>query len=131
MLCSGTFVLWLLPVKYSLFNGLFVALICNIVLQLVAIETDEKKRLKRENNQLLEEIETLLAKLEDPKTKILKICEDECISERDTKIAIMYYIDRMKPKQIWEWLMDTREDMEYGSVYRLLNRLNHKIKSKL
>lgn len=43
----------------------------------------------------------------------------------------MYYIDRMKPKQIWNWLCDNRENIEYGSVYKLINRLNKKLKDNL
>ena len=58
-------------------------------------------------------------------------CADQNISERDTKVAIMYFIDRIRPKQIWEWLLDNHENMEYDSVYKLLNRLNKKIKNKL
>lgn len=38
--------MWLLPVKYSLFNGLFVAFGCCLILYLVAIETKEKKAIR-------------------------------------------------------------------------------------
>ena len=54
-----------------------------------------------------------------------------CITERDTKIAVMYYVNRCTPKQIWEWLLNNNENMELDSVYKLLNRLNKKIKNKL
>ena len=128
MLCTGVFVLWLLPVKYSLFNGLFVAFICCLVLYLVAIEVNKKKLLTQQNEELSLQITNFIHKFENPKEKLLQICREQHISERDTKIAIMYYIDRMKPKQIWEWLMDNHQEMEYGSVYKLLNRLNKKIK---
>ena len=131
MLCSGVFVMWMLPVKYSLFNGLFVAFACCLILYLVSIEVNEKKRIIKENEELLAQISELLNKEKDPKQKILDLCAEYNISERDTGIAIMYYIDRMKPKQIWEWLMDNHQEMEYGSVYRLLNRLNRKIKDNL
>lgn len=131
MLKIGVFVLWLLPIKYSLFNGLFVAFGCCLVLYLVSLEVNEKKLIIKENEHLLEKITKLLDKEKDPKSKILKVCEDEGVSERDTKIAIMYYIDRMKPKQIWEWLCDNRENIEYASVYKLLNRLNKKFKNKI
>ena len=36
MLCLGVFTLWILPIKYTLFNGLFVAFVCCLVLYLVA-----------------------------------------------------------------------------------------------
>ena len=131
MLCVGVVVLWLLPVRYSLFNGLFVAFGCCLVLYLISLEVNEKKLIKKQNEELFNQISELLDKQSDPKEKLIKICEEENISERDTKIAIMYYIDRMKPKQIWDWLCDNREDMELGSVYKLLNRLNKKIKEKI
>lgn len=130
MLCVGVFVLWILPIPYSIFNGLFVAFVCCLILYLVSLEVNEKKRIKKENDKLSAELVGLLNKEVDPKEKLLKLCEEKCISERDTKIAIMYYIDRMKPKQIWEWLMDNHQEMEYDSVYKLLNRLNKKLKQK-
>jgi len=131
MLCSGVTVLWLLPVKYSLFNGLFVAFGCCLVLYLVAIEVNEKKRIKKENEELQTQIEELLSKHNSPKEKILTICEELCISKRDTKVAELYFIERFKPKQIWYWLIDNNQDMELDSVYKLLNRLNKKVKNKL
>ena len=131
MLCVGVVVLWLLPVRYSLFNGLFVAFACCLVLYLVSLEVNEKKLIKKQNEELFNQISELLDKQSDPKERLLKLCEEENISERDTKIAVMYYIERMKPKQIWDWLCDNREDMELGSVYKLLNRLNKKIKEKI
>ena len=131
MLCVGVVVLWLLPVRYSLFNGLFVAFGCCLVLYLVSLEVNEKKLIKKQNEELFNQISELLYKQSDPKERLLKVCEEENISERDTKIAVMYYIERMKPKQIWDWLCDNREDMELGSVYKLLNRLNKKIKEKI
>lgn len=49
MLCVGVVVLWLLPVRYSLFNGLFVAFACCLVLYLVSLEVNEKKLIKKQN----------------------------------------------------------------------------------
>ena len=128
MLCVGVFVLWLLPIPYTLFNGLFVAFGCCLVLYLVALESAEKKRLARENEEMHKQLTELLAKEISPKDKLLQLCEEKCISERDTKVAVMYYIDRMKPKQIWHWLCENNQQMEYDSVYILLNRLNKKLK---
>lgn len=131
MLCFGVFVLWVLPIPYSLFNGLFVAFGCCLILYLVSLEVNEKKRIKKENNKLTQEINALIEKEVDPKAKLLKLCEEKCLSDRDTKIAVMYYIDRMKPKQIWYWLCANNENMEYDSVYKLLHRLNKKLKQNL
>ena len=128
MLCTGVTMLWLLPVKYSLFNGLFVAFACCLVLYLVSLETNRKKLIAKQNDELQAQITELLAKEVSPRDKLLQLCADKHISERNTKVAVMYYIDRMTPKQIWYWLCDNNEQMEYDSVYTLLNRLNKKLK---
>ena len=47
MLCSGVFTLFILPIPYSLFNGLFIAFVCCLILYLVALESAEKNDLKR------------------------------------------------------------------------------------
>lgn len=131
MLCIGVFVLWILPVKYSLFNGLFVAFGCCLILYLVSIEVNEKKLLIKQNNELQTQICDLMIKYENPKSKLLKVCEEMDISARDTAIAVMYYIERLKPKDIWYWLIENKQNMELDSVYKLLNRLNKKILNKL
>ena len=128
MLCTGVVVLWLLPIKYSLFNGLFVAFACCLVLYLVSLETNEKRLLAKNNDEMSKQIAELLAKETNPKDELLQLCAQNCISERDTKVAVMYYIDRKKPKEIWHWLCDNNQQMEYDSVYILLNRLNKKLK---
>lgn len=130
MLCSGIFVLWLLPIRHSLFNGLFVALVCCIILYLVAIEVDEKKLILKQNEILQAKITELLSKADNPKDKLLQECEDLRISSRDTQVAVMYYIERKKPIEIWHWLCDNQNSMELDSVYRLLNRLNKKLNKK-
>lgn len=128
MLCVGVFVLWILPIPYSVFNGLFVAFACCLVLYLVSLEVNEKKQLKKENKELQKQILELLEKEQDPKEKLLKLCEERNINERNTQIAIMYFIDRKKPSQIRDWLCNNQQNMELESVYVLLNRISKKLK---
>ena len=128
MLCVGVFVLWILPIPYSIFNGLFVAFACCFILYLVSLEVNEKKRLKRENAKLHKEITELLEKEESPKDKLLRLCEERGINDRNTQIAIMYYIERKTPQQIQVWLCENKQNMELESVYVLLNRINKKLK---
>ena len=130
MLIIGVCVLFVLPLRYSLFNGLFVAFGCCLVLYLVSLEVNQKKLIIKQNEELHTQIEQLLNS-ESPKEKLLKICHDMDISARDTAIATMYYIDKYKPKDIWYWLIENKENMELDSVYKLLNRLNKKILNKL
>ena len=54
MLCSGVFAIWLFPVKYSLVGCLGVALMCCLILYLVAIEVSQKRTLKRQLDNIVE-----------------------------------------------------------------------------
>lgn len=85
------------------------------------------------NRQLTKEADKIRACLrafeQDERAVLLNKCAKAGIGERNTKIAEMYYIQRKKPKQIWEWLCNNNENMEYDSVYILLNRLNKKLKA--
>lgn len=128
MLCSGVFVMWLFPIKYSLIGGIGVAFICCLILYLVAIETNEKKFFAKRNIALQNKIEIMLSKGKDPKERLLQLCKEYNISERDTKIAVMYYIERKRPKQIWIWMCENNENVEYDTVYKILNRLNKKLR---
>ena len=68
---------------------------------------------------------------QDRKIVLADLCAQENINARNTQIAIMYYVERQTPKQIWKWLCENNENMELDSVYKLLNRLNKKILPKL
>lgn len=120
--------MWILPIKYSLLGGIGIAFMCCLILYLVAIETNEKKFVSRKNVELQIKIDNMLHKEKDPKEKLIELCKERKISKRDTEIAIMYYIDRMKPKQIWVWMCENNENVEYDTVYKILNRLNKKLK---
>lgn len=124
MLCSGVFMLWILPIKYTLFNALAVAFICCLILYLVAIETNEKKGLQAELKALKESLE------QTPKQLLIDRCKNADLSKRDTEIAVLYYIDKWKPKEIWLWLCQSKEyeHIEWDSVHQLLWRIGNKIK---
>ena len=62
---------------------------------------------------------------------MLKKCELAKLSERDTKIALMYYCERKTPKDIWLWLCNEmpEKEIEWDSVYQILWRIGKKIKN--
>ena len=112
---------------YLLVSILFAYLDCFILysIQLYRETKFEKERLINENA----EIQYLLAEShKDKRKELLDRCAEARLSERNTKVAEMYFIDRKKPKEIWKWLCDNHENMEYDSVYILLNRISKKIK---
>ena len=124
MLCIGVFILWVMPIKYTLFNGLFVAFGCCLILYLVAIEVNEKKEYKKELEELKEKI------VKTPKQELLEKCHKAKLSKRDTEIAELYYIENWKPKEIWLWLCQHKEyePIDWDSVHQLLWRIGNKIK---
>lgn len=137
MLCVGVFALWILPIKYSLFNGLFVAFVCCLILYLISLEVNEKKSIKKENEKLLErceklqaEIKAILEQVNDPKEVILNSCRKAKLSKRDTEIAVKYYCEGWQAKDIWLWLCENKEYdyIEWDSVHQLLWRIGKKIK---
>lgn len=128
MLCSGVFTIWMLPLPYSLWKPLSVAFLCCLILYLVALETNDKRSLFKRNEELSKQIQELLLKNENPKEKLINMCREKKISNRDTDIAVKYFIEGWKPKQIWIWLCNNQWNMEYDSVYKIINRLNKKLK---
>ena len=65
------------------------------------------------------------------KEELLRNCRLANLSKRDTEIAIMYYYDKMTPKEIWLWLCESKEydDVEWDTVYQTLWRIGKKIKN--
>ena len=108
MLCSGVIAIWLFPIQYSLAGCIGVALLCCVILYLVAIEVEEKKSYKKENQELQEHIEILLNQLEHKdiwamnEDELYEHCRQCGLSEEDCKIAYFIVIERLKGKELYE-----------------------------
>lgn len=65
----------------------------------------------------------------DEKVAFLMKCRNARLSERDTEIALMYFYEHKKPKEIWLWLCEQNryEIIEWDSIYVVLNRIGKKI----
>lgn len=84
MLCSGVFLLWILPIKYTLLNGLFVGFLCAFILYL--IEYYRKPKLN------------IYAMSEDA---LYEHCRSKGLSEEDCKIAYFIIIERLKGQALY------------------------------
>lgn len=64
------------------------------------------------------------------KEQLLYKCRKAKLSERDTKIAVMYFYEHKTPKEIWLWLCDNKnyESIEWSSVSQALWRIGSKLK---
>lgn len=65
----------------------------------------------------------------DEKVAFLMKCRNARLSERDTELALMYFYEHKKPKEIWIWLCEQNryEIIEWDSIYVVLNRIGKKI----
>ena len=75
------------------------------------------------------ELEKRLKAFENPHNEFLLKCREAKLSQRDTEIAIKYYVEHNTPKEIWLWLceQDEYEHIEWDSVHQLLWRIGKKV----
>jgi hypothetical protein len=108
MLCVGVFILWVLPIKYSLFNGLFVAFGCCIVLYLVSIEVNQKKMYQNQLAELQLEVAKIMTEIK-PRADIYAMDAEELymhcrkcgLDDVEYKIAYYVVIERLKGKDLY------------------------------
>ena len=103
MLCSGVTVLWILPVRYSILNGLLVAFICCWVLYFVALKTKRNKIYSMSEQELRQygaskllselQIDILCMRVIDH-LKISEICKYRNYG----RTTIKYHINQIKKK---------------------------------
>ena len=108
MLNVGVFTMWILPIEYTLFNGLFVAFGCCLVLYLVALETNEKKAYKRTIKLLERDVLELVRKLNHKdiyamdENELYEHCRKCGLSEDDCKLAYYVIIERLQGKELYK-----------------------------
>ena len=115
MLILGVFALWLLPIEYSLFNSICVALICCIVLYLVANEVDEKKSLKLKYSH-----KNIYAM---NKEELYEHCRNCGLDDVECKIAYYVVIERLKGKELYETIgySEAQTKRKRKKILKLLN----------
>ena len=82
-------------------------------------------------SELLESLEKLKKKYEKtPEQEMIEKCRKANLSKRDTEVAVKYFVEKQRPKEIWLWLCENREHeyIEWDSVHQLLWRIGKKIK---
>ena len=111
---------FMLPLSWSLFSAVPI----NYFISWIGF-------VKRDRDDLELKCLWLREKLQDPKEQIIIKCRKANLSDRDTKLAIMYYVERKTPKDIWLWYCSQKEYeiIEWSSVHQILWRIGKKIKS--
>lgn len=73
-------------------------------------------------------IESLLFEPKTEKDKLIALCKAHNYNELKTQMAIKFFVDKEKPKDVWLWLCDTQENpMEWDSVKRLKYRMKKEL----
>ena len=90
-------------------------------------ETLRQDKESAENN--LVEANRRLERYENPTAQFLENCRKAKLSKRDTEIAVKYFVEHQTPKEIWNWICESKEYeyIEWDSVYNLLWRIGRKI----
>jgi hypothetical protein len=97
------------------------------------IQSKENLRQDKECAELYaKDLEEKLKQYQNPHEDLLIKCRQARLSQRDTEIAIKYFVEKQTPKEIWTWLCNSREydNIEWDSVYQLLWRIGKKIQNK-
>lgn len=108
-----------------IFGGLLFAYFdCAILWRLQVV-----KKLKQDKESA-ERLVLEFTKAENKEKTFRENCKTAKLSKRDTEIAVKYYVEGWKPKDIWLWLCKNKdyEAIEWDSVYQLLWRIGVKLK---
>lgn len=71
---------------------------------------------------------SLLFQPQTEKDKLIELCKKHNYNELKTQIAIKFFIDKQKPKEVWLWLCETQDNpMEWDSVKHLKWRMKKQL----
>ena len=94
-----------LPTAVSLISNILVGVVFAIITWLVQDVINIKKSLNEKDN--------LIAR-----------CKDLNYNELKTQIAVKFFIDKQKPKDVWLWLCETQDNpMSWDSLYNLKSKM--------
>lgn len=62
------------------------------------------------------------------KNEFIKLCKQHNYNELKTQIAIKFFIDKEKPKDVWLWLCETQTNtVEWDSVRKTKYRMKKEL----
>ena len=73
-------------------------------------------------------IESLLFEPQTEKDKLIELCKKHNYNELKTQIAIKFFVDKEKPKDVWLWLCETQDNpVEWDSVKTMKYRMKKQL----
>lgn len=73
-------------------------------------------------------IESLLFEPQTEKDKLIELCKKHDYNELKTQLAVKFFVDKEKPKDVWVWLCDEQNyDIEWDSVKTMKYRMKKQL----
>ena len=64
----------------------------------------------------------------DDKEEFIRRCKDLKYGDLKTEMAVKFFIEKLKPKEVWSWLCEEKHEyMEYDSVYQAKWRMKKEL----
>ena len=73
-------------------------------------------------------IESLLFEPQTEKDRLILLCKKHNYNELKTNIAIRFFVDKEKPKDVWVWLCD---EQNYGIEWDSVKTMKYRMKKQL
>lgn len=109
--CFSIAIIIVLPISLSIIASVVVGMIISTFLFFLQYFIDLKARTKVADKELF-----------------IEKCKKLGYNDLKTKIAIKFFIDKEKPKDVWLWLLETKQaDIEWDSV----NKIKYRMKKEL
>ena len=111
----STLICWLglhlsLPVTVSFISNIIVGLVFAIITWKIQEVIDMKAEYEKLSS--------------DPKANIISRCKGLGYNELKTELAVKFFVDNEKPRDVWLWLLETKKsDIEWDSVKKIKLRM--------
>jgi uncharacterized protein YxeA len=118
ILCS-TLICWFglylsLPMSVSLVSNIIVGLIFAIITWKIQEVIDMKAEYEKLSS--------------DPKANIIRRCKELGYNELKTELAVKFFVENEKPKDVWLWLLETKKyNIEWDSVSKIKKRMKKEL----
>ena len=103
-----------LPMSVSLISNIIVGFIFAIITWKIQEVIDMKAEYEKLSS--------------DPKANIIRRCSELGYNELKTELAIKFFVENEKPKDVWLWLLETKKsNIEWDSVSKIKKRMKKEL----
>lgn len=127
-MCLSVLICWFglylsLPLSISLISNIIIgavfALLTWKIQEVIQIQSDYKALKEEIKNNKFDKTE---------KEKFIEKCKMHGYNDLKTQMAIKFFIDNEKPRDVWLWLLETKQsDIEWDSVKKIKYRMKKEL----